>query len=100
MYDVIIKNVKIIDGLKTPAYIDDIAISNGKIVLAPSNEEKSSQIIDGTNLCVCPGFIDAHSHGDIALGKDFTTLSKVSQGITTDIAGQCGFTSFPVNPKL
>ncbi|MDY2735692.1 N-acyl-D-amino-acid deacylase family protein [Intestinibacter sp.] len=99
MYDVVIKNIKIIDGLKTPAYIGDVAISNGKIVLSPSNEEKASEIIDGTGLCICPGFIDAHSHGDIALGKDFTTLSKVSQGITTDIGGQCGFTSFPVNPK-
>ena len=99
MYDLIIKNVKIIDGLKNPSYIGNIAISNGKIILSPYDLEGSQQIIDGTNLCVSPGFIDVHSHGDIALGKDFTTLCKVSQGITTDIAGQCGFTSFPVNPN-
>lgn len=99
MYDIIVKNVNIIDGLKTPAYTGDVAISNGKIVLSPSSDESASQIIDGTNLCICPGFIDAHSHGDIALGKEFTSLSKVSQGITTDIGEQCGFTSFPVNPK-
>ena len=67
MYDLIIKNVKIIDGLKNPSYIGNIAISNGKIILSPSDLEGSQQIIDGTNLCVSPGFIDVHSHGDIAL---------------------------------
>lgn len=98
MYDIIIKNIKIIDGLKNPSYVGSLAISNGKLILSPSTDN-AKKVIDGTNLCLSPGFIDAHSHGDISLGEDFTNLSKISQGITTDIAGQCGFTCFPVNPN-
>lgn len=61
-------------------------------------QESAVRCIDGTGLCLCPGFIDFHSHGDLVLGTEFAKLCKVSQGITTEIGGQCGSSLFPVNP--
>lgn len=100
MKDLIIKDINIVDGLNNPIYTSNIGISNGKIEILESTENESCHnLIDGNGLYLSPGFIDAHSHGDIALGKDFSALSKVSQGVTTEIVGQCGFSMAPINPK-
>lgn len=100
MFDLLIKNATVIDGTGKPAFSASIATENGKIkVLSANCGDKAKTVIDGTGLDVSPGFIDAHSHGDVPLGKQFASLSKISQGITTHVAGQCGFSMFPVNPS-
>ena len=100
MYELLVKNATVIAGTGEPAYLGSVASENGKIKLLPADTtEQAAHVIDGTGLCVAPGFIDPHSHGDVPLGKAFNSVSKLSQGITTHIAGQCGFSMFPVNPK-
>ncbi|MBQ8589394.1 MAG: D-aminoacylase [Firmicutes bacterium] len=96
MYDLLINNVSVIDGTGTPAFQADVAVKEGKIVLDPDMTE-AKEVIDGEGLCLCPGFIDAHSHGDIVLGQESARLCKTSQGITTEICGQCGDSLFPVS---
>jgi N-acyl-D-amino-acid deacylase len=49
-------------------------------------------------LVVSPGFIDIHTHSDMSLLIDGRGQSKVSQGVTTDVTGNCGFSPFPINP--
>ena len=98
MLDVVIKNANIIDGTGAPAYTGDVGIKNGKFTFATTGVA-AKQVISAEGLCLCPGFIDMHSHGDMVLGQDYARLSKVSQGITTEIGGHCGLSMFPIDAE-
>ena len=96
MYDIVIKNGKIYDGTKAKAYFADIAVKDGKIAsIAQNIEGDAKTVIDAKGLCVSPGFIDIHSHSDTNFLDDDACQSKIFQGVTTELAGQCGFTVFP-----
>lgn len=95
MLDVLIKNAKVIDGSGAAAYNGCVGIRDGKIVIAEGTEE-AKQVIDAAGRYVCPGFIDAHSHGDMILGSEDAHLFKTTQGVTTEIVGQCGLSMAPV----
>ncbi len=97
MYDLIIKNGRIIDGGGTPAYFADIAIKNGKIACIGKDIYEAEKIIDATGLTVTPGFIDSHSHSDLSVLIFTDQLEKIEQGITTSIAGQCGSSPAPID---
>lgn len=97
MLDYLIKNITIVDGSGEPPFIGNVGIQGDKIVLGP-RESDAAVVLDGTGKHLTPGFIDFHSHGDLVLGEDFARLCKVSQGITTEIAGQCGSSMFPIDP--
>ncbi len=98
MLDAKIINVKIIDGTAVPAYLGSVGIQDGKLVCAPDPGEAAKTIIDGAGRYLTPGFIDSHSHTDRYLGSKPETISlcKISQGITTEMTGQCGSSCFPV----
>ena len=96
--DLLIQNVEIIDGTGRTPLIGSIAVQNGKIC-PDGGRWECNHVIDGTGLTLTPGFIDVHSHGDFVSGHDYARLSKVSQGITTEIAGQCGSSCFPVTAE-
>ncbi len=98
----LIQNCNIIDGTGEPAYRGSVLIKDGALELLPAKPGALPAIderIDGTGLTVTPGFIDAHSHGDLTLISRYAALSKLSQGITTQIAGQCGVSMFPADPN-
>ena len=97
MLDYLIKHARILDGSGAPAYVGDVGIQNGKLVTVQGAPE-ARQVIDAAGRCLTPGFIDAHSHGDILLGTRDNHLFKTNQGITTEIAGQCGDSMAPVHP--
>ena len=97
MYQLYIRNASVIDGSGNPAYSSDIAVKDGKICLHPDPALGSEQVIDATGLVLSPGFIDAHSHGDMLLGDKDCALSRVSQGMATECTGQCGESMFPVS---
>ncbi|MBM6829191.1 D-aminoacylase [Anaerotignum lactatifermentans] len=98
MLDILIQNGTLIDGTGKKAFQADIGITDGKITFH-TEQASARQVINAHGKIVCPGFIDFHSHGDMVLGQDFAKLCKVSQGITTEIAGQCGSSMFPVRPE-
>lgn len=98
MLDILIKNGNIVDGTGNLAYIGDIGIKDGKLILNPIVEE-ARDVIDATGLTITPGFIDAHSHGDLILGSEDAALFKTTQGITTEMVGQCGLSVAPVREK-
>lgn len=95
MYDILIKNGKIINGTGGPAFLAQVAIKDGKITrIARNIDGAATLVIDATDKVITPGFIDSHSHSD---GQFYTCpqqTEKVEQGITTSIAGQCGFSIF------
>lgn len=100
-YDLLIVNGKIIDGAGNPWYWGNVGINNEKIVsIGPLKEAKSEKTIDATGFFICPGFIDAHSHGDYnsLVYRDMENI--LHQGITTIIAGQCGSSLAPLSDEV
>ncbi len=88
MPDLLIKNVTVYDGTGAPAFLGDVACVGGKLRLGAPGVP--CDVLDGTGLSLAPGFIDTHSHGDSCLGSAHNSLSRVSQGITTQLTGNCG----------
>ena len=93
----LIKNGTIIDGQGTLAFVGDVLVEDDRIVeVIPAGELQNFKIsepqnlIDASGLIVSPGFIDAHTHSDAYLVIEPDAPSKVTQGITTEINGQCG----------
>lgn len=96
MYDFILQGGTVVDGTGKPAYKADVAIKDGKIAeIAATITGAAKEVIDVTGLAVTPGFIDIHSHSDTAFLKDGRCESKLYQGVTTEVAGQCGATIYP-----
>ena len=90
-YDVIIRNGRIIDGSGNPWYSGDIAIQGDRIVAIGRLENaQAKRVIDATGLVIAPGFIDMLGQSEASLLIDNRALSKLSQGITTEITGEGG----------
>ncbi|MFC4801246.1 amidohydrolase family protein [Neobacillus sp. GCM10023253] len=99
MYDLIIRNGKIIDGTGSPWYYGDLAIENGKIAkIGKLTNCQAKEEIDAKNQVVSPGFIDMHTHSDLVILDEPLIEAKVRQGITTDLLGQDGIAAAPL-PK-
>lgn len=97
MLDIIIKNGIIIDGSGKKRYISDIGVKDNYICKIQSNiEDCAARYIDAKGLIVSPGFIDAHGHSDFTIFINNFGESKIRQGITTEVVGNCGFTAGPI----
>lgn len=98
MYDIIIKNVKIYDGGGGKPFVSDVGIKGDRITkVGIINRLESAEIIKGEGLCLCPGFVDIHSHSDYYLLIDPLAQSKVRQGVTMEIGGNCGYSAAPIS---
>ena len=96
MYDILIKNGLIVDGSGKPAFYGDLAVKDGKIAkIAPSIQESADEVIDASGLQVAPGFIDNHSHSDSSVFTGSDSYNYLEQGVTTQVAGQCGSSPAP-----
>jgi len=94
--DIIIRHGQIIDGTGENRYRADIAIRNDRIVaIGALDAVIASHDIDASGLIVAPGFIDAHTHDDRALVSDPDMPMKITQGVTTVVAGNCGISLAP-----
>ena len=97
MHDILIAGGKVIDGTGTPAVRLSVAIDGARIAgLYKNSEEKASITIDATGMVVCPGFIDIHSHSELALLAEPLAESKIRQGVTTELVGNCGASPAPL----
>ena len=97
MFDIIIKNATIIDGSGKEDFAADIGISNDRIVKIGRIEESGRQVIDAKGLVASPGFLDCHSHSDYYLIINPLAESKIRQGVTTEIGGNCGYSAAPLS---
>jgi len=101
VFDVIIKNGKVIDGAGNPWFKADVGIDRQKIsAIGRLSAEKASEIVDADGLVVSPGFIDMHSHSDLELLVNPKAESKIRQGITTEVIGNCGESAAPLNDLM
>jgi N-acyl-D-amino-acid deacylase len=95
--DFIILNAMVLDGSGVAAIRADVAVEGGTIVaVSPSLEGAAGEIVDARGLALAPGFIDVHTHDDLALIARTAMLPKISQGVTTVIVGNCGISAAPV----
>ena len=96
MYDIIIRGGRIADGTGAPAYRADLAVKDGVIAaIGDLSGASAREILDADGLIVAPGFIDSHAHSDTSFLTDSSSASKIYQGITCEISGQCGDSPFP-----
>lgn len=98
-FDILIKNGKILDGAGNPWYSADIGIRGDRIVaIGKLSNASSKKTVDAAGKIVAPGFIDTLGQSEMALLIDNRALSKLSQGITTEITGEGGSIA-PQNEK-
>src|SRR5215204_1960529 len=88
LYDVVIRNGKIVDGTGNPWYFGNVAIKGDKIEALGRIKAKGKREIDAKGLIVAPGFIDMHSHSDFTILEDGNAQSKIRQGVTTEVLGE------------
>ena len=86
--DILIQNGHVVDGTGGPWMQANVAIKGDKIVYVGRAPVKAKKVIDATGKIVSPGFIDMHSHSEFGLAMDGRGLSKVTQGITTEVMGE------------
>jgi N-acyl-D-aspartate/D-glutamate deacylase len=91
-YDIIIKGGTIVDGTRTPRYVSDIAIKDGKIAkIGGLVRSTADRVLDAQGFIVAPGFVDLHTHYDAQIQWDpYCTLSGW-HGVTSVAIGNCGF---------
>ena len=96
-YDLLIRNATIIDGTRRPRFAGDIGVRGGRIAdIGLLGTARAEVEIDARGKIAAPGFIDAHTHDDRLLGSDPAMTPKVSQGVTSVIAGNCGISLAPL----
>jgi N-acyl-D-amino-acid deacylase len=95
--DLLIRNGRVIDGTGNPWYRADVGIRGDRIVaVGRLDRESATRTIDADGLAVCPGFVDMHTHSDLALLAEPTWECKVMQGVTLEVLGQDGLGLAPV----
>jgi N-acyl-D-amino-acid deacylase len=97
LLDVIIKNGRLVDGTGNPWFKADIGIKSGKVLkINDLGSEDARQVINAKGLVVSPGFIDMHSHSEYSLLANSKAESKIRQGVTTEVNGNCGDSPAPI----
>ena len=96
-FDTIIKNGTVVDGSGLPQRIADVGIKNGMITDI-GRLSGAAETIDADGLVVMPGIVDAHTHYDPQVTFDGYATSSCFHGVTSVIAGNCGYSIAPCRP--
>lgn len=99
MLDLLIQNAQVLDGTGSPAFIADVAVQDGKIAAVGRIQAEAAEIVDASGLTLTSGFIDVHGHSDLFMALDPARSSKLLQGVTTELCGQCGLGPAPVSEQ-
>lgn len=99
-FDLVIRGGLIVDGTGAAGMVRDIGIRGDRIVAIDDLAAASAdQVLDAQGLVVAPGFIDIHTHTDAGLLVYPGAESKIHQGVTTEVGGNCGDSPFPLNDR-
>ncbi|HLO67211.1 MAG TPA: D-aminoacylase [Holophaga sp.] len=96
-YDTLIRRARILDGTGAPAWTGDLGIRGDRIAaLGDLTGAQASNEVDAAGLCAAPGFVDTHTHDDLAVFSREAMEAKLSQGVTTVVVGNCGISPAPL----
>ena len=100
MDDLLIRGGHVIDGTGAPGRDADVSIAAGRIVAIESRSSRPAyRAIDARGQVVAPGLIDIHTHSDFTLPLNPRAESKIRQGVTLEVVGNCGFSVAPAMPE-
>ena len=100
MWDVVIHQVRVVDGSSASSFSADVAIQGDTIAhVGTLTAPQAKVMIDGAGLTLAPGFIDLHTHSDYTLLVNPLAESKVHQGVTTEVIGNCGTSPAPLGDE-
>jgi N-acyl-D-aspartate/D-glutamate deacylase len=98
--EIVIRGGTVVDGTGSPGYQADVAIGRGRITeIAPRIEADGARVLDAEGRIVAPGFIDIHTHYDAQVFWDPALTPSSHHGVTTVVAGNCGFSIAPTHPE-
>lgn len=90
----VFRDAIVIDGTGSPGREADVLVGGGHVLaILPPGSGEGGAVVAGRGLVLAPGFIDAHTHDDLALIHRPDMLPKISQGVTTVIVGNCGISA-------
>lgn len=93
----VIKNGFIVDGSGGKGFFADVEVYGDRITRISKNGISADKVIDASGMVVSPGFIDIHSHSDYHILLNPYAESKIRQGVTTEVNGNCGYSIAPVH---
>ncbi len=96
-FDLLLRGGTVVDGTGAPARQADVGIRDGRIAALGAIPAGATcgTLLDAAECLVTPGFIDAHSHSDAYIAIEPDAPSKIRQGVTTEVVGQCGCSVAP-----
>lgn len=100
--DLVIRDVRVVDGTGGPSVRADVGIEGGRIAALRAPGEPAlpgRRVLDAHGLALAPGFIDMHAHSDLALLRDPDHSAKAAQGVTLEVLGQDGLSYAPVDDR-
>lgn len=86
--DLLIVGARVVDGTGSPWYRANVAVAGDTIISVGPEAPDAAQVIEARGLALAPGFIDMHAHSEYGLVVDPRALSKVAQGVTTEVLGE------------
>lgn len=98
MYDLVIRNARIADGLGHPLIEGDLAVSEGRVAALGAVGGAARETVEADGLVLAPGAVDLHTHYDAQLTWDPTASPAGALGVTTVVVGNCGFGIAPAPP--
>lgn len=94
--DLLLRGGIVVDGSGGPPYRADVAVSDGRIAaVTKSRTMRAPEVLDVRGLVVAPGFIDLHTHSDLAIFACPGAHNSLTQGVTTEVVGNCGSSAAP-----
>ena len=94
-FDVVVREVEVYDGTGAAPRVADVGIQGDRIAALGAVTGSARETVDGKGFALAPGFIDVHTHDDLAAVKHADMAFKLQGGVTTCIVGNCGFGAAP-----